>query len=191
MSRGSKISYVLRIPVSLRVQKLAGGRATYTNTMRTAFALLSAALALLSVSALPNPSPMEDGTGIAALALRGSSASCVPGSFYNSSAGACSLCAPGSYQPYAGQAFCYGAPSGRFAAVPGQAGVCGACCGWATLPGKTNYNTGVYKCVGAAPYAGRASGSGCVAGYQGCAPVATCAMSVVNGTWVCPDQTFN
>ncbi|KAF7322433.1 hypothetical protein HMN09_00021400 [Mycena chlorophos] len=95
-------------------------------------------------------------------------------------------CYVGSYQPYTGQAFCYGAPSGRFQNLTGQAGVCGACCGWATL--QSNYNTYVYKCSGSTPFSGRASGSGCVSTRQGCDPVATCVQGA-NGT--CPDQTFN
>ncbi|KAJ7074142.1 hypothetical protein C8F01DRAFT_9450 [Mycena amicta] len=71
-------------------------------------------------------------------------------------------CYLGSYQPYPGQAFCYGAPSGRFQGRLGQAHVCGACCGYATLPGKTNNNTFVYRCSGSTPYSSPDSGAGCV-----------------------------
>ncbi|KAF7316168.1 hypothetical protein MIND_00135000 [Mycena indigotica] len=115
--------------------------------------------------------------------------SCIPatnGSYVpNNGATTSTLCAAGSYQPRAGQNFCYGAPSGRFASQPGMRGVCGACCGWTTT--QTNYNTGVVKCSGSTPFSGRASGSGCVSTRQGCDPVATCAQAA-NGA--CPDQSF-
>ncbi|KAJ7676649.1 hypothetical protein DFH06DRAFT_1121961 [Mycena polygramma] len=153
---------------------------------------VSAALALLSttVSAMPNPS--------AELRARND---CVAGSFFDGTD--CTPCPAGTYQPVAslavvffpirsslsdpGQVFCYGAPSGRFQGFEGQAGVCGACCGWATTPGQVNNNTVIYKCEDPTPFSGLASGSGCVETRQGCDPVDTCAQAE-DGT--CPAQTF-
>ncbi|KAJ6502874.1 hypothetical protein C8R47DRAFT_1067692 [Mycena vitilis] len=136
--------------------------------------LVSAALALLSttVSAMPHPS--------GELRARND---CLAGSFFDGTD--CTACPAGTYQPYPGQVFCYGAPSGRFQGLEGQAGVCGACCGWATTPGQVNNNTVIIKCEDPTPFSGLASGSGCVETRQGCDPVDTCAQAE-DGT--CPKE---
>eukprot|EP01047_Picozoa_sp_COSAG01_P021201 COSAG01_NODE_1224_length_11142_cov_72.842615_12_plen_1766_part_00 len=45
-------------------------------------------------------------------------AQCVPGHHYNSSAGACTACAPGYYQPVAGQSSCIECGAGSYSAGP-------------------------------------------------------------------------
>ncbi|KAJ6502923.1 hypothetical protein C8R47DRAFT_1251916 [Mycena vitilis] len=151
---------------------------TYLNTMIFSLSIVvSAALALFSatVSAMPSPGSRE---------LRARN-DCVAGNFFDGTD--CTPCPVGTYQPYPGQVFCYGAPSGRFQGLEGQAGVCGACCGWETTPGQVNNNTLIVKCEASTPFSGLASGSGCVETRQGCDPVDTCEQAV-DGT--CPAQTF-
>ncbi|KAJ7676588.1 hypothetical protein DFH06DRAFT_1121901 [Mycena polygramma] len=111
--------------------------------------IVSAALALFTTTASAMPNELRARND------------CVAGNFFDGT-------------DYPGQVFCYGAPSGRFQGFEGQAGVCGACCGWATTPGQINNNTLIVKCEDPTPFSGLASGSGCVETRQGCDPVDTC-----------------
>ncbi|KAJ6491505.1 hypothetical protein DFH09DRAFT_1453455 [Mycena vulgaris] len=81
-------------------------------------------------------------------------------------------CPAGTYQPYPAQAFCYGAPKGRFQGLPGQATVCGTCCGWAAP--LVNNNIAPVNCTGTTPYASPSSGDGCVSVKPSCVRAASC-----------------
>ncbi|KAJ6618803.1 hypothetical protein B0H10DRAFT_2028036 [Mycena sp. CBHHK59/15] len=129
----------------------------------------------------------------------------VPG-FYQPNKGAndTTPCPAGSYQPCAhpsftslthtytfrsdaAQAFCYGAPKGRFQNLTGQATVCGACCGWEAP--LQNFNTQAVNCsAGFSAYA--SSGDGCRSANQvNCNRTATC-VQFTNGTCPIGSETF-
>ncbi|KAJ7709539.1 hypothetical protein B0H17DRAFT_1124135 [Mycena rosella] len=109
-------------------------------------------------------------------------------SFYQNAKGANNTipCPAGSYQPYGAQAFCYGAPKGRFQGLPGQATVCGTCCGWAAP--LVNNNISPVNCNGTTPNAWPNSGDGCISSNTTCVRAASCGQ-LANGT--CPADTFS
>ncbi|KAJ7087275.1 hypothetical protein B0H15DRAFT_305837 [Mycena belliarum] len=120
----------------------------------------------------------------------GNSTSCiatVPGYFQNAKGANSTIpCPAGSYQPYPAQALCYGAPMGRFQSMPGQATLCGTCCGWAAPLESSNISP--VNCTGATPNAWPSSGSGCIRDTIPCVRATTCAQ-FMNGT--CPAETFS
>ncbi|KAJ6525448.1 hypothetical protein DFH09DRAFT_1286114 [Mycena vulgaris] len=99
-------------------------------------------------------------------------------------------CPAGSYQPYPAQAFCYGAPKGRFQGLPGQATVCGTCCGWAAP--LANNNIAPVNCTGTTPYASPSSGDGCVSVKPSCVRAASCRQTYNTTTYQfdCPAETI-
>ncbi|KAK7022444.1 hypothetical protein R3P38DRAFT_2780467 [Favolaschia claudopus] len=153
--------------------------------------LFSAALMMLtSVTALPQP---EAG------GLMGRQFSCPSGSYqYNQTA--CVACPAGNtcnggsstpqpcdtglYQPNSQQAFCYGAPKGRFQQQSGKSFLCATCCGWAATQDNNNVNP--VNCTGSTPYAWPNSGDGCISSPTSCTRAATCAQAA-DGT--CPGET--
>ncbi|KAJ7703696.1 hypothetical protein B0H17DRAFT_1194182 [Mycena rosella] len=78
-------------------------------------------------------------------------------------------CDPGSYQPYTGKNFCYGAPKGRFQSM--QAFAAPAADG----------NVSPVNCTGSIPNTYPASGDGCIASKTDCIHTAACAQDPVIG----------
>ncbi|KAJ7085764.1 hypothetical protein B0H15DRAFT_368759 [Mycena belliarum] len=101
-------------------------------------------------------------------------------SYYQNAKGADSIirCPVGTrYQPYSAQAFCHGAPKGRFQSMPGQATVCGTCCGWAAPFEYSNVSP--VNCTGATPNAWPSSGGGCIGDATACVRAKTCAREIL------------